>query len=66
MNEELNIINKQINIQNVKIDKLESKRSIITYRDSIRDVLFFLLSLANSNLKSSKHYAPYKTISISK
>ena len=66
MNEELNIINKQINIQNVKIDKLESKLSIITYRDSIRDVLFFLLSLANSNLKSSKYYAPYKTISISK
>ena len=66
MNEELNIINKQINIQNVKIDKLESKFSIITYRDSIRDVLFFLLSLANSNLKSSKYYALYKTISISK
>ena len=60
--EELNIINKKINEQkieiknqNVKIDKLESKLSVIAYRDSIRDVLFFLLSLSKKYLRSSKH-----------
>ena len=61
INEELNIINMKINEQkielknqNVKIDKLESKLSVIAYRDSIRDVLYFLLSLSKKYLRSSK------------
>ena len=53
--------------QNQRIAKLNAKINIITYQDSIKEVLFSLLRISNSQLKNANYYItypePYKELS---
>ena len=58
------IINQSQTIDNQRkeIEKINAKINVITYRDSIKEVLFHLLRLSNSKLKNAKYYITYPAI----